>query len=410
LGSLASIHFQERDFEQALELYSQARDIEITYFGQKHLQVAQTLHNIAMTCLHLNALPEAKTTITRAIEIKRANSAGMEQTSIDLAVSLLGLGDILKVENSNLELAKLVYEETLQIYEGVHGKNYFEIPYVLMGLADVAKKAGDLDEAFELLQRAMRIHESSVSVVSYSPQYVQLLEMIGDVEKERERPEYAEKHYADCLQGLLQLSPDPERDPSIARIKFNIAVLGMETRPIEETISALRDVAAIYGRVFGRNDLSLALTLHTLAAALVRQGGKIEEAMKTFEEALKVRIEILGSINELVGDSLTDMGYVLLVQERYAEAEAKFQQAVDTYMMSFRDQDAEDGDEHPKLALAHYHLANACYMLNKQMDAERSFGRALQIARKALGNDHPQVKSLEDMVQKLLPNTKVLLG
>jgi len=400
LGSLASIHFQERDYETALRMYRQASEIEIKFFGDSHLQVAQTLHNIAMTYLELNDLSSARKSISRAIEIKRAHYP--EGRHPDLALSLSGLGDILKAEGK-LDLAKLAYEETIQIFESVYGRNHFEIPHNLMEIAEIFRHRGDAEEAQKLLSRAMEIHRHTFGENDASPQLARLLEMTGDVHKELDHPTEAVGSYEECLQVLLKLSPDSARDPSVARIKFNLAVLGMESQPIEETVAELRDAASIYRKAFGSNDLNFALALHTLGAALVRQG-RPNDAMQAFDEALVIRKTVLGQVNEQVADSLTDIGYVLLVQERYADAEKRFRSAVDVYYKALP---ADQVEDNPKLALAHYHLANACYMLNKQLDAEKNFVQALAISRTALGDDHPQVKSLEAMVKKLLPNRRL---
>jgi tetratricopeptide (TPR) repeat protein len=108
-------------------------------------------------------------------------------------------------------------------------------------------------------------------------------------------------------------------------------------------------------------------------------------------------------MDELVGDSLTDIGYVFLIQNRFLEAETCFKRAVEIYSNCLKSKD-EDLMIHPKLALCYFHSGNASYMLNRQAEAEKSFMKALEISKAALGNEHPQVKSLTEMIQALLPN------
>lgn len=399
LTGRAAIYFQEGRYEQALSLYHTAKLIEEKIFGSGHILVGQTLHNMAMTFLGLSQIQDAKDCITESIEIKRTHYAN--RPNEDLALSFTALGSILKAEG-NIELAKLALEEAVKVSSEASGGNLgTDMVDTLLEIGNLAHSLGDLEDSLQVLTRACDILRSSLPVEP-NLSLCLALQQSAQVAQQLGQTEAAVKLLLECLERAQTLEDD---DSSlVANVRLALTLARIEESPVEDTLRELTVVVdGLRKDHSSEGKLNLALALHTTGAALVKQG-KPSESMKAFEESLSIRKEILGDENELVGDSLTDIGYVFLILERFSEAESRLKQAILVYLRCFP---SDDTSENPKLALCYFHLGNACYMLNKQIDAERNFRQALKQARKALGNEHQQVKSLEKMVEALVPSALV---
>ena len=357
--------------------------------------MAQTHHNIALTLLNLNRTEQARQVMNKAIELKRKLNAS---PNADLAASLSGLGAILKAEDK-LDLARLAFEECLKTLRDCKGDE-LEIAENLIEIGAIQKYQDNVEEALENFKEAASLMRANTDS-SLDYQLVPVLEMIGECARDLDDKQQA-------IDAFLQGAKVVDRNQEIfadshqlaPRLRLSALLLKMDDQPLENTqqeldqlVSELRKESTL------QTQLALALALHTQGAAFLKQGLQ-EKSMRSFEESLKLRKQHLGSEHELVGDSLTDMGYVLSAMERFAEAETSLRDAIQIYLRCFQD----DYQQNAKLALAYFHLANACYMLNKQLEAERSFKKALSTTTAALGPDHPQVKSLEKMIKALMPH------
>ncbi len=134
---------------------------------------------------------------------------------------------------------------------------------------------------------------------------------------------------------------------------------------------------------FGPGDPAIAWGLHRLGEALLLNS-RFAEAEARYQEALALQRAALGDDHVDVARTLVRLSRLYRSTRRDEEAEASAVEALAIYRAAY-------GDIHPATAEALYHLAVARIYLAGPEAAEPLFRDVLAVQREVLGEDHPDV-------------------
>lgn len=145
--------------------------------------------------------------------------------------------------------------------------------------------------------------------------------------------------------------------------------------------SLFRQILATYTEPLG-DHIDIASSMLDLGYMLVEQQ-RYAEADSLFQEALAMRQRLFGDVHPTVANALDATGVLALKREDLAAAEAAFLEALEIRQVIF-----EDG--HADLTASFTNLGDVRYHTGDYAEAERLYREALAIYRRAFGLQHPE--------------------
>ena len=130
---------------------------------------------------------------------------------------------------------------------------------------------------------------------------------------------------------------------------------------------------------------SLAYLLVCVGYYLVDQG-RYGEAEPYYQQSLEMKRKLLGNEHPSVASSLNNLAALYESQGKYEEAEPYYQQSLEMSRKLL-------GNEHPSVPSSLNNLAELYRSQGKYEEAEPYFLQSLEMRRKLLGNEHPDVAS-----------------
>jgi CHAT domain-containing protein/Tfp pilus assembly protein PilF len=182
--------------------------------------------------------------------------------------------------------------------------------------------------------------------------------------------------------AILEKAAGPDH-PTVAMAIDYLAPLYVRQGRYDEAAALGKRAVAIREKTLGPNHLDVATALNTLARIYSRQG-RYAEAEPLDKRALAIREKALGPDHQNVALSLNNLAAVYDHQGRHAEAETLYKRA-----LAIREKALDPG--HPDLATSLDNLAAVYVNQGRHAEAEPLYKRALTIREKALGPDHQDV-------------------
>ena len=145
----------------------------------------------------------------------------------------------------------------------------------------------------------------------------------------------------------------------------------------------LRDLLALKQRIYTAPHDAIAATLRELAMIIGRDGARGAEAQTLFDQALAMQHQVFGADHAEIAETLEARGNVLVAQQRIAEAEAAYRDALAMCARA-----ALKSEVCPR---ARNDLGMAYYHENRLDEAEREMQQALAERRALFGDNHPTV-------------------
>ena len=345
LGNLATLYWQQGRYAEAEPLARRALEIREQALGGEHPDVATSLDDLALIYRRMARYGDAEPLFQRALEI-RERVLGSEHR--DVAVTLNGLA-ILYWNQGRYGDAEPRFQRALRIWEKTLGPDHLEVAATVNNLAGVYRDQGRFADAEPLYQRALEIRrqtlEDSHPAVGYSLSNLALL-----YRRQGRYPD-AEPLYLRALE-IWEASLGPEH-PEVAFLLNNLALLYHE------------------------------LDRHPKAEPLARR-------------ALAINEKNLGPDHPSVASSLNIVAIVTTGLGRPGDAEPLHRQALDIYERVL-------GPHHQRVAWPLHGLANLCRDQGRRSEAETFYRRALEIRERALGKDHPDTRELAADYGRLNP-------
>ncbi len=314
----------------------------VEIFGNQHPIYATCLSNLAQVYIAQGRHQEAEETCQEAIKINQNNGNKTHPTH---AINLRSLGSIYSVQGRYYDAEKL-YEQALDIQKQIYGEEHREVAKSLVHLAvhhikqsDYKKENILLEKAKILLEKAQKIYESVLSKTH--PEYADLLSMIAN--------------YHCCKKEYKKASD-----------------------LYEEAINIISDS-------LGDKHLKYIEKLNDYAAFLASQNRK-EEAAEYYKKSLDIVEELFGENNPIVCE------YMLMIAETQRslgdekKAESMYAKAIGIY--------ENDKSINPDFSEGLMRLIEVYQFQGRYDEVGALYKRLLEVSRKLLGNEHPNVVNI----------------
>jgi eukaryotic-like serine/threonine-protein kinase len=237
--------------------------------------------------------------------------------------------------------------------------------------------AGRVGESAELA----RLAHAQALTIEYAPLLAETLARLGATEEAQGEFEAAKQRLMEALTVALAHHHDESAAGTAQRL---IGVIGGHLAQHEEGLRWAAVARSIYQRLGLDGDAELAGAIDLAEANLHFQMGAYRRAGATYEQAIATIEREHGREDTRLIQQLTNLGSVLVREERLPEALATYERAGSIA-------EAQLGPGHPHLGVA---LAGAAHALSDMGEPDRAEAKQLaanEIFRAALGDDHPNV-------------------
>jgi CHAT domain-containing protein/Tfp pilus assembly protein PilF len=375
LNDLAVLHQEKGDHARAEPLYQRALAIREKALGPDHPDVARSVNNLAELYRAKGDYARAEPLYQRALAA-REKALGPDHPEVaaslnDLAILYYAKGDHARAEP--------LYQRALAIREKALGPEHIDVAETLNNLAAMYYEKGDYPRAEPLYQRALAIREKALG-----PEHIDVAESLNNLaELYRVRGDYvrAEPLFQRAL-AIREKVLGPEH-PALASTLNNLAALHAAKGDRARAEPLYQRALAIREKVLGPEHPALAYLISNLAV-LYQTNGDYARAEPLYERALAILEKALGPESADVARTLGNLAALYKEQGDYARAEPLFQRSLAVAEKAF-------GPDHPDVARTLNNLGILYLAQGDDARAEPLLQRALVIRQKVLGPDHPTV-------------------
>ncbi|MBW1811175.1 MAG: CHAT domain-containing protein [Deltaproteobacteria bacterium] len=414
---------------QALELAKQALALRRQQLGEKHLDVAAGLYNLATTFYSLGKYDQARPLYEQALKIREEKLGPVHS---DVAECLNDLG-ALHYQKGDYRVALRFHDRAIKIRKEVGGSADPDVAESLNNMAVIYYQTGDHSKAIDFYQRALQIKEKSlgsqhpdlaVNLVNLAT----LLHTLGDYAKAEplllralkiQEQAYGKEHVdiAHTLNALARLLTNMGRyaeagpifrrtiairekilglkHPELSASLNNLALWHQQRGEYQQAKQLFLRAHTITEKAFGHDHLDLAINLTNLAS-LLDDIGDYSRARPMLEQAMKIMIDKLGPTHPNVATVVNNLALVLMHLGDLEQARLHFDTAIQILTQAY-------GLQHPEIATT---LENVARLLVEQGHYEYArpiLERVLQMRIKLLGRQHPAVgMSMQTLASLLL--------
>ncbi|KAI1359309.1 hypothetical protein F5Y08DRAFT_84722 [Xylaria arbuscula] len=274
--------------------------------------------------------------------------------------------------------AELLYRQTLELKEGVLGREHPATLASMNNLAGVLRSQGKYEEAETMHRQTLELYKGVLG--REHPDTLTSMNNLAIVLGSQGKYEEAETMHRQTLElreGVLG-----REHPSTLTSMNNLAgVLGSQGKYEEAETMHRQTLELKEGGVLGREHPSTLASMNNLAAVLDSQG-KYEEAETMHRQTLELREGVLGREHPATLASMNDLALVLDSQGKYKEAETMHRQTLELT-------EGVLGREHPDTLTSMNNLAGVLGSQGKYEEAETMHRQTLELTEKVLGREHP---------------------
>jgi serine/threonine protein kinase/predicted Zn-dependent protease len=391
LDVIGSVYLGLGQAAEAQPLIEQGLSIRQALAPGGSLETARSLYS-------LNRVYEKQGDLARAEVLMRQSLAmnlGIRgERSLETAGSYCGLGFV-QQNKGELAAAEQSFTTCLQIRTDMlgSGKGSEQIAAPLDNLALIAQQRNDYARAQKLLHEAIGIDRRALG--EDHPQYIRHQIHLASVEYDSGDLQQAEDLYRQSIElSRRVLSAD---HPETIDAMSAMGTLLMETNRLDEAQKILQNVLESDRRrrpdhVFVGNDLE---NLGRLAF----KKRQFADAEARFREALAIYDVKFPPGSGFIAAASTMLGRSLLAQERPREAEAALTKAVDSWAIEY-------GRNSPGYATARASLGRAWAMQGRNAEAERALLESYPIIRKSSRKpDHETAVVVRQWIESLYKAT-----
>ncbi|MBC1238342.1 tetratricopeptide repeat protein [Nostoc sp. 2RC] len=355
----STLYLEQGLTDAAEEFCEQAQGIVENTFGDEHPIYAICLSNLAQVYLAQGRHQEAEEICQKAIEINKSKDNTGHPTH---AINLMNLGSIYTAQGRHEE-AEILYTEALEIQERIYGQEHTDVAESLLRLAvnylergsdDQAEKKSNLTKAQENLKKAEKMYKSVLG--TSHPRYGELLCVLADVS-------FFQKDY-------------------------------------EKTENLYREAIQIFEQTLGDSHPKLGEKLSVLAGFLVSQNRK-EDAKPLYQKSLAVAEEVFGKDNPNVCEYMLEIAELNRSLGHEEEAESMYAQAIGIY--------SKDKSINPDFSEGLMRLIELYKSQRRDDEVVALYKRLLEVSRRLLGNEHPNIVNILSKLAKYLAEQKSYL-
>ena len=347
LERLAFLRFAEERDEEAETLYGEALDLYRRQLGERHAKVAGALHGLAEVRFERGEIDAAEDLFRRALDL-RLETLGPEHQEV--AESFAELGTLL-VDRRNPADGEQMLRRALAMQRKLLGDESTQTAVTLRDLGMALYRQQNFAEAEPLLRRALRMQR----------------DLLGENRTE----------VATTLNGLALVLMN-QGDPAAALPMFE-------------------SVLATYGRLVGEEHPWCVTTLRNISRAL-RELERLSDAERAARAAFELGQSLWPEGHPTAAWAAADIGSILGLQGKSEDAEAWLRRSSSILRRVLPEHDW-------RIAHIDQMLATCLERLGRLEEAERLFQSSLEALERELGAEHVRTESVRQRLQELRSST-----
>ena len=312
LSQLGVLARAKGNFADAEKFYRKALQIFRELPAHDDMGMAGVLNNLGVVLKSKGEYEEAEAAYRESLGIRQARLGSKHR---EVATTLNNLASVQK-NQGRLSDAASTYREALSIFQSVLGEEHIHVAVCMNNLALLLRETGDWGEATRLLREALGIRrkayrEGHPGVATGLHNLGLLLAIQGETAE-------AEALYQEAL--TIRLQALGERHPHVAYTATNLAELLARRGDFESAEPLCRDALAIRREKLPSGHASIASSLQVLGR-IWNGMNQAERAENSLREAVAILEKLTPSGSRKLGLVKSELGYSLLIQERFPEAE-----------------------------------------------------------------------------------------
>lgn len=375
LNNLANLYVASSQYSKAKYLYEEIFRITKCLLGEEHPDVATSLNNLAVVYEYLGCFSEAEDMYLKALVIWK-KLFGEEHSHV--ATSLNNLASLYQNQRRFNE-AEILYETALRMWKRLFGNENHDVASCMNNLANLYSSLGRYSEAEHLCVQSLEIRKRLLG--DEHPDVAISLSDLASIYHYQGKYNKSESLYVESLQIKKRLFGNEH--PDIATNLNNLASLYKSQARFNEAEIKYLEVLQIRKHLFGDEHPDVATSLNNLGS-IYRDQGRYSEAEHIYVTTLKLTKHLLGDEHPDVAVSLNNLANLYNSQRRYNEAELFYNEAFAIIKHRL-------GKEHPYLATCMNNLAELYKSQKRYSEAEKLYLQAIEITQFRFGNDHPNV-------------------
>lgn len=305
------------------------------------------------------------------------------ETSVDYAEQLLRLADVYR-GLGKFSQATSLYKQAADLFSRARGENDKSVSVSLNGLATALMDGHEYTSVESILCRALAIDVKTVG--DADDRYFDTLHNLGMLKFHQGKYSEAEALLQRTLKARLNRG---ENDPGVAAILNDLAGLYEAMKSIAAADEYFKRALRIRRAL--DSPLDLAQSLNNLAL-FYRRSGNYSEAIPLYRESYELYREHLSENHPRTVRVLNNLAGLYFGLDDFGRAKPLVESALQAARA--------DGD--PWTISGRLNNMGALHFKTQNLEAaERVYREALQLRRRAVGNQHPQLRTILDNLATL---------
>ena len=325
MGELAELHRLKGEYRTSLSLSTDALAIwEAKDPSDPSIagSLATALNNLGVLNLDMGEFGQAEQLLERAVDI-RDDSAAFSDNPLPLAASLNNLA-VLHRHTGDFARSLPLLERALEIIDS-ELSDHPNTAVSLNNLADFHFSINDFGRALPLYTRALHTMEEARG--GTHPAIVPFLNNLADLNFEMNNLDEAES----LFQRVADIQKDPD-SPETATYLSNLAVLHRSKGDNEKALELYNDALEIRMNLLGPIHAATATSYNSIGALYSRMGER-DKALTFLETALDIRRTVLGNGHPDTAVSLNNLA-------KWHEGERNYDRALEFYIEALSVEDS----------------------------------------------------------------------
>ena len=368
LNQVGMLRRQQRRLDESEEHLRRAYRIRLELFGEEHPDVAESLHALAFSHVQLPGYKDAEALFRGALTMRQKLLG--EHRSV--AETLEDLGTLL-VRAGRFEEGEPLLQEALELRRKLFGNDHFNVATSLTFLGEIYFRRGDYAKAESLHREQIRILRGIFGAQG-NRDLAYALSDLANVAEAQGRLDEAEPLYRESVTMARRVTSEDGACLAVNNFAAFLRDQGRyrEAEPLSLEVYRHWKPVSVSGCYAAQN---LALVLMEL--------GRHQEAEALFREAERRWRTIHNTNHPKLAVALTGLGRLMMWREDFSTAERYFREALVIRQKRL-------GKDNPEIAVSMIHLAGVLHVLG-QPGAEAMHDEALRLLREEVGDRHPHV-------------------
>jgi len=319
LSRIGSLLTDQGNYVDAVETLREALTIQQELLGDDHHDTVDTMNNLANALQSSNRMNESELLYRKIISINRNHEDRQEY----LATNLTSLGNLLSKQQNYTEAEELLHE-ALEIRQRILGREHPRTAVTLNNLAQMLRRSGSAESAEPLLRESIEIRK--ITLGDDHPSVAIGINNLALALRDMGRFDEAEPLFRESLER--RINHFGEEHPATGIAYYNLAGLKNRIERYQEAEELSRKALQIWTVTFRPDHINLARVRDILAQSLIALN-YFSEAEELLKEALVIYEDPQydGQYESLIATVSHQLALTLRKQEKIDEAKMYFENA-----------------------------------------------------------------------------------